>query len=470
HLYSDCYLNGSMTCVDCHDPHSLHYRDVNGTELVGKFDDRQCTSCHASKAENLTAHTFHKPDSAGSRCTSCHMPFLRHPPIGPALGFERSDHSIAIPRPAYDAGLGLDNACSQCHRDMTVAQLEEQVRAWYGPLKPHKPVVQGLSQAAGPPDAEQAAKTLLRSGIPMAEVVAISQFIQSFVQPDVLPSKETLDRFRGYAQSSDLDVQAMGMTALHLVKGADPTLAGELDRMSHPAVESRRRVAMRLLADAWLEEGRASRSSVAYRKALELDPDYALAHLGLARSMIATKRFNAALPHLRKAGELAPYHTSIQNNVGAFLAQGGQLEEAVEHFRRVAEANRDDPEFLNNYARALNELGQTEKAVETFQEVLKHDPRHANARIVLGLLFEQQGRLEEALAHFLEAERAHLNNVFVLMRLVEIHQKSRRAPETYRLLKRSEQLAFKKFGGDDARTLDIRKRIQWLESMMGISR
>ncbi len=22
HLYSDCYLNGSMTCVDCHDPHS----------------------------------------------------------------------------------------------------------------------------------------------------------------------------------------------------------------------------------------------------------------------------------------------------------------------------------------------------------------------------------------------------------------------------------------------------------------
>ena len=35
HLYSDCYLNGSMTCIDCHDPHSLHYRDPWGQPLVG---------------------------------------------------------------------------------------------------------------------------------------------------------------------------------------------------------------------------------------------------------------------------------------------------------------------------------------------------------------------------------------------------------------------------------------------------
>ena len=28
HLHSDCYINGSMTCVDCHDPHSQTYRDI----------------------------------------------------------------------------------------------------------------------------------------------------------------------------------------------------------------------------------------------------------------------------------------------------------------------------------------------------------------------------------------------------------------------------------------------------------
>src|SRR5205807_1686138 len=37
HLSSDCYLNGSMTCVDCHDPHTQHYRDVNRSPLPGRL-------------------------------------------------------------------------------------------------------------------------------------------------------------------------------------------------------------------------------------------------------------------------------------------------------------------------------------------------------------------------------------------------------------------------------------------------
>src|SRR5262249_5069923 len=44
HLYSDCYRNGSMSCVDCHDPHSQQYRDAFGMPLLGRFDNGQCTS------------------------------------------------------------------------------------------------------------------------------------------------------------------------------------------------------------------------------------------------------------------------------------------------------------------------------------------------------------------------------------------------------------------------------------------
>src|SRR5262245_58668488 len=36
HLYSDCYLSGSMTCVDCHDPHTQQYRDITGNPLAGR--------------------------------------------------------------------------------------------------------------------------------------------------------------------------------------------------------------------------------------------------------------------------------------------------------------------------------------------------------------------------------------------------------------------------------------------------
>ncbi|MEK7730176.1 MAG: multiheme c-type cytochrome, partial [candidate division KSB1 bacterium] len=36
HLYSACYLEGSMTCGDCHDPHSQQYRDARGNPLAGR--------------------------------------------------------------------------------------------------------------------------------------------------------------------------------------------------------------------------------------------------------------------------------------------------------------------------------------------------------------------------------------------------------------------------------------------------
>jgi len=41
-----------------------------------------CLTCHAPNAQtgplalSIEAHTHHKPDSAGSQCTSCHMPAI----------------------------------------------------------------------------------------------------------------------------------------------------------------------------------------------------------------------------------------------------------------------------------------------------------------------------------------------------------------------------------------------------------
>jgi hypothetical protein len=118
HLYSECYRLGGMTCTSCHDPHSQRYRDVTGAPLPGQFDDRQCTSCHASKAEAVTSHTNHAAESPGSRCTSCHMPYLQQPELGGAIPYARSDHSIPIPRPLADSSLGIVSACQGCHADV----------------------------------------------------------------------------------------------------------------------------------------------------------------------------------------------------------------------------------------------------------------------------------------------------------------------------------------------------------------
>ncbi len=106
HLYSDCYVSGSMTCVDCHAPHSLSYRDPHGTPLEGRFDDRQCTGCHPAKARDPRAHHGHGPKT---RCTDCHMPFRQHPSVGDRMKHSRSDHAIPVPRPFDPTVVGGTN-------------------------------------------------------------------------------------------------------------------------------------------------------------------------------------------------------------------------------------------------------------------------------------------------------------------------------------------------------------------------
>ena len=61
HGYSDCYVNGGMTCTSCHDPHSQGYRTVSGEAVPGRFDDRQCTACHPAKADRVAEQVMRMP-------------------------------------------------------------------------------------------------------------------------------------------------------------------------------------------------------------------------------------------------------------------------------------------------------------------------------------------------------------------------------------------------------------------------
>ncbi|MYE15930.1 MAG: hypothetical protein F4Y07_05555, partial [Gemmatimonadetes bacterium] len=63
HLSSSCYVDGNMTCVSCHEPHGLGYWDINRSPLASETDDRQCTSCHAPKANDPQPHTNHPADT-----------------------------------------------------------------------------------------------------------------------------------------------------------------------------------------------------------------------------------------------------------------------------------------------------------------------------------------------------------------------------------------------------------------------
>jgi tetratricopeptide (TPR) repeat protein len=404
HYASDCYRNGGMTCASCHDPHSQGYRTVTGEPIPGRIDDRQCTSCHASKRENVSRHTNHPTNSAGSNCVSCHMPYEQQHELGRAIKYGRSDHSIAIPRAALDSSLGLVGSCRSCHSNRSVASLEAQTRTWWGTLKPHEPAVAGVFAARGNTDITTATPQLLHptSRNAMAQVAGLTEWVERFAQPRMANEPPTLDaQLTQMAQSPDLDVQALALATLHFTRGHDRDVRRML--MSHLAKSPqasalRRRWATVLggLGDAARESGNADKAIAAYQAALEVTPNAAPLLVNLGLSHAARGDMASALSSYRASLQADPSQPLTEVNVGVALEQGGDVEGARGAYERAIAL---DPTLALPFLNIGTMLLRNERAAEArvwLQKALARDPGLASGHFQLALVFVQTGELAKA--------------------------------------------------------------------------
>jgi tetratricopeptide (TPR) repeat protein len=380
HLFSDCYLNGSMTCTSCHDPHSQGYWDINKKPLKGRYDDGQCTGCHASKAANLSKHTFHQPESVGSRCVSCHMPYLQHPEVGKKLRFARSDHTISIPRPLFDASWDLEGACQQCHRNYSVQQLEAKVREWYGEIKPHPSVVEGLVRAQTVTARSEAARLLLRADVnhPMAQFMGVALMWEKFFHPDMASlEQEVLESLKALSQSRDIDLQALALAALHLVAGEEQTVRSYLAERLKTAdrrIRDRWALALGFFADTYRLGGEQGKAITTYRKALEIQPSDARIYHNLAQSYADQGDFRQAIQNYRRSLELDPTQPLAYVNLGIAYAAQGDYRNAISQYEAAIARNPNEPLAYFNLANVYLEQQQPRRAIEFYQKAVALDP------------------------------------------------------------------------------------------------
>lgn len=396
HRFSDCYLSGSMTCVDCHDPHSQQYRDVWRRPLAGRFADGQCTDCHASKAGDGSAHTHHAAGSAGSRCVACHMPYLQHPELGTALRFTRSDHTIPIPRPAFDAGLGVEGACRLCHRDRSVEQLEQAARSWWGEFKPHPPLVAAAAELGDTTSLDAALERLLQPGTrhPLAQVQALGELWERYLRPDLGQlDGEALGRLERLAASEDLDVQSLALATLHLVVGErrgvrrflTKTLGRLGDRDWH--IRSRWKIALAFLGDTWRERGDVRTAVTAYQRALEI----------------------------------APGDPAVLANMGLAYAGAGDWIQAAATYRRSLSLEPRQPLTLVNLGLALEAQNDPAGARAAYERALALDPREGVAMLNLGNLYFRQGNTERASELYRQAIAANASLALAHFNLARVY-------------------------------------------------
>jgi tetratricopeptide (TPR) repeat protein len=434
HRQSACYLDGAMTCVDCHDPHGQGYRDVAAAPIPDRFDDGQCVGCHASKAGDVSEHTGHEVDSEGSRCVACHMPYLQQPELGSAIRYARSDHTIPLPRPGFDESLGVSSACTLCHADRSPAELAEWSRTQWGEMKPHDAVetallaaertgVQGTSTAQ--------ARALLQAEHPnsMALVAAMNHLTEGYLQPNMAAlDAEVEAALRRLALHQDPDVQAVALASLHMARGDAPEvrafLTAQVDSMgeSRPLVLPRWVGALRFLADRYRRRGDpVSALEVArkgleiapgapgvlldmgglfdavgdpieageyYRRSLEADPEQSVAWVNLGRTLEAAGDIEQAARAYEQALSVYSGEGLAHMNLGNLLLARGDYAGAMDWYRRAVAAEPGLTGAWFNLAIAYMGLELSDQAASALRSVLELDPGDAEA---LELLSQLQG-------------------------------------------------------------------------------
>jgi len=139
-----------------------------------------------------------------------------------------------------------------------------------------------------------------------------------------------------------------------------------------------------------------------YRKALELDPSSASAHLNLAVAFVQADKLGDAEAHYRQALPGRPT-AETHNGLGYVLARQGRTDEAYAEFHKAIEVDPKYTPAYNNLADALARQGKFAEAEQLYQRSLavKQSPAVYNA---LGVVQRRLGKTEEAEQQFARAK------------------------------------------------------------------
>lgn len=142
------------------------------------------------------------------------------------------------------------------------------------------------------------------------------------------------------------------------------------------------------------------------RRALELDPDEAVAHMTLGLLLGMQGDDPGSVAAARRAIELAPSNASLRHDFGALLATRGDPEEAItvlKNLTRLDPVRR--PMHLFHLAMSYRRLGRIDEAIAKYRESARLNPDFFAAHMNLASVYASIGDLNHARASLAELMR-----------------------------------------------------------------
>jgi len=176
---------------------------------------------------------------------------------------------------------------------------------------------------------------------------------------------------------------------------------------------------------------------IEYKNVLQIDPNNAVAHWGLAKGYLATQKIQEGFWEIRETVRLDPDNLEAREQLSQLLLLGGdpdealaqaeelisrggerghlhraqalerleRVDEALEEYELAIAATPDASAPVAIYAQALNRHGDREAAERTFRKLVEMDSSVSNQTSFAAFLAQDRARDDEAEQIFLEATR-----------------------------------------------------------------
>jgi len=157
----------------------------------------------------------------------------------------------------------------------------------------------------------------------------------------------------------------------------------------------------------------------ALRRAVQLNPDDSVAQVRLARAEKLTGDVEKSLASLQRAATLSSGNLSLQQAYARGLIEAGRTTDAYNQYQTILARWNRDADSLVNSGLLAQQLGHSEEAIADWQRAVDVAPSQTSAQLYLAQALDHRGEVQAAARHY----RAYLE-------IVSAHSAEHRAEAT----------------------------------------
>ena len=154
--------------------------------------------------------------------------------------------------------------------------------------------------------------------------------------------------------------------------------------------------ALSQLADLYLLQEKLQEALAVYEQLLRERPDSAVAHFNIGVLYAKAEKWTDAIEHLSKAIDIDPGFLEARLGLAVSLELNGELQRAKEQFLEALRQEPVNTQLIHYLAQISYRLGDLEESARWLTRYLSYQPREPEAHMELATIRIDQGRWQEA--------------------------------------------------------------------------